>query len=84
MGEPNYDGALEAEIDAMGREPPSPMRDTATLLELLEAERQYWLGIMATNRAVTHAPTWARASEAAASCLHLIRVYREEASRGEG
>lgn len=57
------------------------MRDTATLLELLEAERAYWLAQMEAHRATVHAPTWARASEAATSCLHLIRVYREEASR---
>lgn len=82
MREPNYDGALEAEIDAMGREPPSPMRDTATLLELLEAERAYWLAEMESHRIVVDPPRWHEAMEAAASITHLIRVTREEASRG--
>ncbi len=60
------------------------MRDTATLLELLETERAYWLEEMESSRVVVDSPRWHEAMEAAASITHLLRVYREEASRGEG
>lgn len=60
----------------------SPLRDTATLLELLEAEQE-WLG-SERNKAynATHgAGRFVVLSDKLRAVQELLRFYREEASR---
>ena len=55
------------------------MRDTATLLDLLETEQNHRLDRMDAIRSDVASREWKQCADVATWCAHLMAVLREEA-----